>query len=258
MAHEFNGEEYKNASAHQKEWGNQIITELRLNGNERILDLGCGDGALTAQLAARVPQGSVLGIDASRSMIDTALQYQSPNLTFLLKDINNLDYEEEFDLVFSNAALHWVLNHPALLFHVYNSLKKGGLLRFNFAAEGNCSTFFKIVRSAMEIPQYRRYFLNFQWPWYMPVVEEYENMVKMQPFCEVKVWGEKADCYFPDAVSITKWIDQPSLVPFKAILQPPGRGFFRDLVVQKMLEVTQQSDGTYFETFRRVNAFARK
>lgn len=56
------------------------------------------------------------------------------------------------------------------------------------------------------------------------------------PYREVKVWGENADRYFPDADSITKWIDQPSLVPFKAILQPPSRDFFRDLVVQKMLD----------------------
>ena len=156
MPHEFNGEEYKNASTHQKEWGNKIISELQLSGNERILDLGCGDGALTAQLASRVPEGSVVGIDASQSMIDSALQHQRPNLTFQLKDINNLDYQEEFDLIFSNAALHWVKNHQALLFHAFTSLKKGGVLRCNFAGDGNCAAFFQVVRAAMEIPQYRR------------------------------------------------------------------------------------------------------
>lgn len=258
MPHEFNGDEYKKASTHQKEWGNKIISELTLNGNERILDLGCGDGALTAQLAARVPRGSVLGIDASQNMIDSALQYTMPNLAFQLKDINSLDYKEEFDLIFSNAALHWVKNHPALLSNSYKSLKKGGELRFNFAGDGNCSTFFKVVRAAMEIPQYRRYFLNFEWPWYMPVCQEYETMVKKLPFVEARVWSENADRYFPDVDSITKWIDQPSLVPFKAILQPPGRGVFRDWVVQRMLESTRQADGSYFETFRRINVFARR
>jgi trans-aconitate methyltransferase len=92
----------------------------------------------------------------------------------------------------------------------------------------------------------------------MPVCEDYEILVKKQPFVEVKVWSENADRYFPDADSLTKWIDQPSLVPFKAILQPPGRGFFRDLVVQRMLEITKQTDGAYFETFRRINVYARK
>jgi trans-aconitate methyltransferase len=229
-----------------------------LERNERILDLGCGDGALSALLAARVPQGSVLGIDASQGMIVAALNHRLPNLAFQLKDINNLDYEDEFDLVFSNASLHWVKNRKALLYRTYISLKKGGFLRLNFAAAGNCATFLKIVKAAMETPQYRSYFLNFEWPWYMPEIEEYQTLMNKLPYREVKVWGENADRYFPDADSITKWIDQPSLVPFKAILQPPSRGFFRDLVVQKVLQATKQADGTYFEIFRRINVSARK
>jgi len=72
MAHEFDGKKYKAASAHQKEWGAKLIGELNISGKERILDLGCGDGALTAQLAALTPQGSVVGIDASHGMIEAA------------------------------------------------------------------------------------------------------------------------------------------------------------------------------------------
>ena len=87
-------------------------------------------------------------------------------------------YEDEFDLIFSNATLHWVNNHSAFLTTAYRALKKGGLLRFNFAAEGNCSNFFRVVKSAMEIAEYRPYFLNFEWPWYMPALEEYEKIVK--------------------------------------------------------------------------------
>jgi trans-aconitate 2-methyltransferase len=258
MPHEFNAAEYILASAHQKEWGGQIISELKLKGNEKVLDLGCGDGALTAEIASKLPQGSVLGIDSSQNMIEMAVNHKAPNLAFRLKDINNLDYVEEFDLIFSNASLHWVKDHSTLLKHAYSSLKPGGMIRFNFAAEGNCPTFIKIVKSAMEIPQYRRYFQTFEWPWYMPSIEEYETLVKTQPFREVKVWGENADRYFPDAESITKWIDQPSLVPFKVILQPPGRGIFRDLVVQKILESTRQADGRFFESFRRINVSAKK
>ena len=111
MPHEFNGEEYKKASTHQKEWGNKIIAEFNLRGDEHILDLGCGDGVLTAELARLVPDGFVLGIDSSRGMIATARKLEAKNLSFRVEDINNLDFKNEFDLVFSNAALHWVKNH---------------------------------------------------------------------------------------------------------------------------------------------------
>lgn len=63
--YEFDGEKYKKASKHQKEWGNRLIAQLHLKGNESILDLGCGDGVLTEQLSFLVPDGRVLGIDAS-------------------------------------------------------------------------------------------------------------------------------------------------------------------------------------------------
>ncbi len=61
---EFDGNKYKKASKHQKKWGNKIIGELDLRGDEHILDLGCGDGILTEQLAQRIPRGHVIGIDA--------------------------------------------------------------------------------------------------------------------------------------------------------------------------------------------------
>src|SRR5512136_2623836 len=104
----FDGEKYRQASAHQKEWGRKLIDELPLAGHERILDLGCGDGVLTAQLAARVPAGFVIGIDSAPSMIAAAARQARPNLRFKLLDMRELGYDEEFDVVFSNAALHWV------------------------------------------------------------------------------------------------------------------------------------------------------
>ncbi len=64
MPHEFDGEKYKETSTHQKEWGNMLISEIPLSGSEHILDLGCGDGVLTAFLAGKVPHGRVVGIDA--------------------------------------------------------------------------------------------------------------------------------------------------------------------------------------------------
>lgn len=107
---EFDGQKYKAASSHQKEWGTRIVAELRLTGSENILDLGCGDGVLTKQLANLVPKGKVLGIDASKGMIETAKELERSNLSFAVQDINDIAFSNEFDLIFSNAALHWVSN----------------------------------------------------------------------------------------------------------------------------------------------------
>ncbi len=259
MKLDFDGEKYKLASDQQKAWGRTLISELRLRGDEKILDLGCGDGVLTAELAGLVPNGFVLGIDASASMIETASKHHArPGLQFKLCDINAMDFDSEFDLVFSNATLHWIKDHARMLGSVLRSLKDRGTARFQFAAEGNCSNLIDIVREVISDERYAAYFDGFEWPWYMPSEEEYPRLIEKVPFAEKKVWVENADRYFESAEAMTKWIDQPSLVPFLACVAQKDRRLFRDAVVERMIERTRQRDGTCFETFRRLNVFARK
>jgi trans-aconitate methyltransferase len=258
MAHEFDGNKYKAASTHQKEWGAKLIRELNITGTERILDLGCGDGALTAQLAALAPQGSVLGIDASRGMIETAKTNVADNLSFAVRDINCLDFENEFDIVFSNATLHWIKDHAALLGNVHRALKPCGVLKFDFAGDGNCANFFDVVKEAIRLPQFTKYFSAFEWPWYMPSVEEYVLLVQRIPFSAASVSGENADRFFADRETMIKWIDQPSLVPFMKLLPEEHKEDFRQRVIEHMISRTCQADGRCFETFRRINVVARK
>lgn len=257
MSYEFDGNKYRQASSHQKEWGTKLIEELKLLGGERILDLGCGDGALSAQLAGLVPFGHVVGMDASQGMLDAARRHKAENLSFVLKDINDLDFENEFDIVFSNATLHWIKDHDTLLANVHRSLRDGGAVRFNFAGDGNCLHFFQVVREAMIHPMFTRYFQDFYWPWFMPTVEEYGSLVRRSPFGETRVWGENADRFFPDKNAMINWIDQPSLVPLLTYVAEPDKAAFREYVIERMIDETLLDDGRCFETFRRINLFAR-
>jgi trans-aconitate 2-methyltransferase len=247
---------------HATRWKNgtctRLIAELRLQGNENILDLGCGDGVLTAKLAQLVQGGRVVGIDSSRNMIAAAQVLADDRIAFRCFDINDLDYDAEFDLVFSNATLHWVKDHRSLLNNVYRALRPGGACRFNFAADGNCSHFNGVVRELMREPRYEQFFVTFEWPWFMPSLDEYESLFDGGPFCEHRVWGENADRRFPNAPAMTAWMDQPSLVPFLRCLDDPEKQSFRDATVERMLELTMQLDGTQFETFRRINVLAKR
>jgi trans-aconitate methyltransferase len=258
MAHEFDGKKYEIASVHQKEWGTRLIAELNLQGTERILDLGCGDGTLSARIADLVPKGEVVGIDASRGMIAAAQSKVRNNLRFLLMDINELNDVEQFDVIFSNATLHWIKDHRRLFLNVSRALVRDGILRFNFAGEGNCSHFFSVIREAMAGPEFAIHFTGFAWPWYMPSVEEYSALMDASEMKNGRVWGEVADRYFSDSEEMIKWIDQPSLVPFLAYLPESVKPRFREYVINRMIEETQQDDGRCFETFRRINVFAQK
>jgi trans-aconitate methyltransferase len=258
MAHEFDGKKYEKASAHQKEWGAKLISELALKGNERVLDLGCGDGANTALIAEALPNGEVVGIDASKGMIGTAKPKQKANLRFILMDIDEISFEDEFDVVYSNATLHWIRDHNCLLRNVFKALRGGGLLRFNFAADGNCSHFFRVIRKAIEKETFGCYFSDFTWPWYMPTIDEYTQLVDQSELKAAKVWEENADRYFPDTETMISWVDQPSLVPFLACIPESHKADFREYVVGEMIRETRQADGKCFETFRRINLCANK
>ena len=256
--YEFDGNKYKQASSHQKEWGQKLISEIRFAGTESILDLGCGDGALTSQLAELVQNGRVLGIDASSGMIQTAEQYKKSNLEFVLLDINAIDFQKEFDLIFSNATLHWILDPKRLLENCHRALRPRGTIRFNFAGDGNCANFYAVVKKAMEIDDYKEFFQKFTWPWYMPPVHDYQELVQQIRFTDIHVWAENADRHFPDEETMIKWMDQPAIVPFLRLIPENRKTDFRDFVVRTMIKRTKKVDGTCFETFRRINVLAHK
>ena len=191
-------------------------------------------------------------------MIEAARSKAGKNLRFLLMDINELNYVEQFDVVFSNATLHWIKDHKRLLRNAGSALLKGGRLRFNFAGEGNCSHFFSVVREAMSAEPFAVHFAGFDWPWYMPSVEEYSALMEAGGMVDGHVWGENADRHFPDAEEMIKWIDQPSLVPFLANVPDMAKNLFREYVIKRMIGETRQDDGRCFETFRRINVSACK
>lgn len=161
-------------------------------------------------------------------------------------------------MIFSNATLHWVKDHKKLLANSFKALKPGGFLRFNFAGEGNCSNFFYVIHQIMDHKDYNYFFKNFEWPWYMPNIQEYKLVVSKSNFKDINIWEENADRYFSDKSDMIKWIDQPSIVPFIKMVDDNLKNDFRSRVIQMMIDNTLQNDGTCFETFRRINVYAVK
>lgn len=256
---DFDGSLYRQASAHQRKWGHKIIEELKIKESDWILDLGCGDGSLTKEFTRYLKTGKVIGLDASPGMLEKANEFSSPKLQFILKDVDSLRYENQFDLIFSNAALHWVFDHKRLLENCYKALKPGGKIRFNFASEGNCKTLYTVIRQTIREDVFSPCFSGFRWPWYMPSLEEYRLLLSQTPFLNISVWTEDTSRFFQSQDEITKWIDQPCLVPFlQAITNETEKKNFRDVVVKRMLKQSLQPDHTYFETFIRLNVKAEK
>jgi len=254
----WNGADYERQSAHQRSWGTGIAAELPLRGGERILDLGCGDGSVTRLLAERVPDGSVLGIDAAAGQLEAAGKKCLPNMAVELLDINAMEFDGEFDCIYSNATLHWVRDHAALLRRAYRALRPGGILRAQFGGDGNCPNLLECLRLRMAMPPYREAFAGFAWPWFFPGVPEYQRLLRASPFGGGRAWLEAKPHRFPGAEALVGWLDNPSLIPYIQGLPSGLRRPFRDLVVADMLARTAQPDGGYLEPFSRMNVWAQK
>lgn len=108
----------------------EFLESFPWQGNETVLDIGCGDGRITADIAQKVPQGSVLGVDMSRNVIEFARQTFPPdvypNLQFEQVDFRELNYHNQFDVVVSIAALHYIRDRIQIVKNIKNALKPSG------------------------------------------------------------------------------------------------------------------------------------
>lgn len=174
--------DYHKSSGEQQGWGIELLNKLVLQGNERVLDLGCGDGKLTAEIVRRVPSGSVVGIDKSEDMIRFAQEHYQPdvfpNLKFLLLDARNLFFDQEFDVVFSNAALHWVDDHANILLKIRESLSAGGRVIAQMGGKGNASGILKILDTMIRGEKWADYFSGFSVPYTFYDDQEYKMLLE--------------------------------------------------------------------------------
>jgi trans-aconitate 2-methyltransferase len=174
----WNAEDYARNSGAQASWARELIAKLELAGAETVLDLGCGDGKVTAEIAALIPEGHVLGVDSSVAMVDLARRSfppaTNPNLTFEIADARSLSFRERFDIVFSNAVLHWVVDHGPVLSGVARALRQGGRLLFQCGGRGNGEEFFAVAGAMVTEPAWRELFHGFAFPWGFYGPEEYE------------------------------------------------------------------------------------
>ena len=132
---------YDRVSHVQEEWSREVIARLDLSGDEAVLDAGCGSGRVTRLLLERLPNGRVIGVDASPSMIEKARDALPEGTELIVSDLLDLDLDEAIDAVFSNATFHWILDHRRLFVRLHAALRPGGALEAQCGGIGNLDEF---------------------------------------------------------------------------------------------------------------------
>lgn len=174
MAQNWDPERYARNARFVADFGEALLVLLAPKPGERILDLGCGDGALTEKLAAT--GASVVGVDAGAEMVRAA---KARGLDARVMDGQALSFDHEFDAVFSNAAIHWMKRAGAVLAGVRRALKPGGRILAEFGGAGNVAivleALFRILaRYGVEGPSLS--------PWYYATPEEYRRLLEANGF----------------------------------------------------------------------------
>lgn len=181
MNYQWDAADYEKYSSPQHQWARDVLRAIDFVGDECVLDIGCGDGKVTAELAAFVPQGSVLGIDSSDEMIQFARERfptsHFPNLQFRLQDATHLAYDREFDLIVSFASLHWVRDHIAVLNGIKRGLRPHGRVALQFGGKGNAASLIGIANEIITHERWRSYFVGFTDPWAFYSVEQYMSFL---------------------------------------------------------------------------------
>jgi len=177
---EWHASDYSRQSSLQQTMAEEQLGRLTLDGGERILDVGCGDGKITAAIAARVPRGAVLGVDPSRDMIAFASSRFGPpaqaNLRFEVADARRLPYRDEFDLVVSFNALHWVPEQNAALGSIRGALKLGGRALLRMVPSGRRESLEAVIEEVRQRARWAGNFAGFRRPYAHFTPEEYRAL----------------------------------------------------------------------------------
>lgn len=187
---EWNAPEYNRLSTLQDTMAAEVLSGLALKGNERILDIGCGNGKTTAAIADRVPQGSVLGADASADMVAFAKEHWTadhPNLQFAVADARHLPFKHEFDLVVSFNALHWISDQALPLQGIHRALKSEGKAQLRMVIKGKRTCIEDVIDETRKSPRWSGYFKGFRDPFLHLTPEQYAVLAEDQGFRVISI-----------------------------------------------------------------------
>lgn len=235
----WNPADYAKNSANQYTWAKELIPKLKISGNQVLLDIGCGDGKITAEIAKCLPKGRVVGIDSSNQMIKLAKSTfpneQYNNLTFQVIDARNLTFDGEFDIAFSNAALHWIIDQKSVLQGVKRSLKPRGRILFQMAGKGNAQAVLCILDEMLREQKWQRFFDKFTFPYAFLGTEEYMELLSDTDLEPLRVELIPKDMTFKGAEGLAGWV-RTTWLPFTERIPPQQQTFFVDEIVNRYLE----------------------
>jgi trans-aconitate methyltransferase len=228
-------------------FGASLLESLKPQAGERILDVGCGTGQLTREIARS--GATAVGLDKSAEMLAEARK-NYPELQFVLGDAARFDFAEPFDAVFSNAALHWVKDAEGAVQSIAKALRPGGRFIAEFGGHGNIASVLAALRAVFGPEADERS------PWYYPSIGEYAPLLERHGFelRDASLFDRPTPLEGPDGMA--NWLHMFTGTYLREL--PPERvaGVVDQLV--ELLRPTLYHDGVWRADYRRLRVVALK
>jgi trans-aconitate 2-methyltransferase len=256
---EWNAAEYHRLSAPQFHWGQRVLRELHLRGDECVLDAGCGTGKLTRTLLENLPRGRVVSLDLSCNMVVHARQNLRPDfgdqVQFVAANFLRLPFRNCFDGIFSTASFHWVQDHDALFRSLYAALCPRGWLHAQCGGGPNIARLRQRVRALSQTPAFSAWLEQFPEPWFFSDAESAASRLRAAGFEKVETNLEPASY---SATSGEEFKDYLRTFVLHRHLELLPDDSVRSAFLQEMADASAQDDPRWTLDYCRLNIRAVK
>ena len=242
---------YDNSHDFVAKFGEGILSWLEPKAGETILDLGCGTGDLTPQIAES--GATVLGVDSSAEMIQAAKE-KFPTITFQQADARSLPFSNSFDAIFSNAVLHWVPEKEKAIESMYQSLKKGGRIVVEFGGKDNIQQMWTALKKNLQKRGYTQN-ANISF-WYFPSIGEYATLLEKQGFRVMQAEHFDRSTPLKGANGMKDWFLMFTDNFFTGISEKEKAAILEE--TQADLRPTHFMEGNWFADYKRIRILAIK
>jgi trans-aconitate 2-methyltransferase len=203
---EWDASTYQRISVPHEEWAEAVLARLPLQGEETVLDAGCGTGRVTRMLIERLPRGRVIGVDGSTQMVEKVREVLRPQDEAFAADLTELELDEQVDAVVSSAVFHWIQDHEALFARMRAALRSGGRLAAQCGGAGNIDEFRRLGEEVGARNPYAQHLQGLGHPWNFAGPEETEARLRDAGFHRVRCWLEPWEVIPPEPVAFCRTV----------------------------------------------------
>ncbi len=240
---------YARVATPQREWSDAVLARLDLEGIETVMDAGCGSGEVTAHLLERLPEGRVVAVDGSPSMVEKARENLGDDrVSYLCRDLAGLEIDEPVDHVFSNATFHWLPDHAQLFSALHRATKPGGMLVAQCGGRGNVAEIISALGQVTREEPYAEHVGQVENPWTFAGPDETEVNLAAAGYEDANCWLEERVAHPGEP---QEFFEASTLAPLRQMLPEELFQSFSD----RMMEVMGQPDSF---NYVRLNIEARR